>query len=41
MVPFSDSEPSHDPDSLNIAAVVGAVFGAFLFVASAKAIRGK
>lgn len=37
--PISENAP--DPDSLNIAAVVGAVIGAFVLVAVAKAIRGK
>ena len=35
--PISENAP--DPDSLNIAAVVGAVIGAFVLVAVAKAIR--
>jgi len=35
------SESGQDPDSLNIAAVVGAAIGAFIFVAAAKIVRGK
>jgi uncharacterized membrane protein YeaQ/YmgE (transglycosylase-associated protein family) len=35
------SENAHDPHSLNIAAVVGAVIGAFVFIAVARAVRGK
>ena len=35
------SESAHDPDSLNVAAVVGAVFGGIVFVAVAKALRGR
>jgi uncharacterized membrane protein YeaQ/YmgE (transglycosylase-associated protein family) len=39
VAPISDS--ARDPDSLNIAVVIGAVVGAFVFVALAKALRGK
>jgi len=35
------SESARDPDSLNVAAVVGAVMGACVLVSVAKAVRGK
>ncbi len=35
------SENAHDPDSLNVAALVGALMGAFILVAVVNAARGK
>lgn len=35
------SESAHDPDGLNIAAMIGAWLGALVFVSLAKAVRGK
>jgi len=32
------SENAHDPDSLNVAAVIGATFGAVVLVAVAKVV---
>ena len=39
LAPISDN--ANDPDVLNLAALIGAVFGALVFVALAKAVRGK